>query len=68
MFVQDGSGAWWEVRVDAKLPGTMLLRDSQDSVYFITYNNIQQVGTEGGARERSVGQGSAGKRREGKEG
>ncbi|GLI60519.1 hypothetical protein VaNZ11_002525 [Volvox africanus] len=43
VFVRDGRGAWWEVRLDAKLPGTMLLRDPQDGVFFITYNNIQQI-------------------------
>lgn len=45
VFVRDASGQWWEVRLDAKLPGTMLLRDSNDNVYFITYNNVQQVGS-----------------------
>lgn len=44
MFVKElRSGNWWEVRTDAKLPGTLLLRDPSDNVYFITYNNIQQV-------------------------
>lgn len=43
VFVRDASGQWWEVRLDAKLPGTMLLRDSNDNVYFITYNNVQQI-------------------------
>ncbi|EFJ40786.1 hypothetical protein VOLCADRAFT_121683 [Volvox carteri f. nagariensis] len=43
VFVRDGRGSWWEVRLDAKLPGTLLLRDPRDGVYFITYNNIQQI-------------------------
>ena len=33
-----------EVRLDAKMPGTVLLRDQQGYVYFITFNNVQQVG------------------------
>ncbi|KXZ55132.1 hypothetical protein GPECTOR_3g283 [Gonium pectorale] len=43
VFVRDGSGRWWEVRLDAKLPGTLLLRDQDNAVYFITYNTIQQI-------------------------
>ncbi|GLC43429.1 hypothetical protein PLESTB_001556400 [Pleodorina starrii] len=43
VFVRDGRGSWWEVRLDAKLPGTLLLRDPQDGVFFVTYNNIQQI-------------------------
>lgn len=29
VFVADSKGGWWELRLDAKLPGTLLLRDPQ---------------------------------------
>jgi hypothetical protein len=32
-----------QVRLDAKVPGTVLLRDKDGYVYYITLNNIQQV-------------------------
>jgi hypothetical protein len=32
-----------QLRLDAKVPGTVLLRDQNGVVYFITFNNIQQV-------------------------
>src|SRR5690348_14687088 len=32
-----------QCRLDAKMPGTILLRDKDGFVYFITFNNIQQV-------------------------
>lgn len=32
-----------QCRLDAKMPGTVLLRDKDGYVYFITFNNVQQV-------------------------
>eukprot|EP00882_Tetradesmus_deserticola_P014494 GHRQ01015414.1.p1 GENE.GHRQ01015414.1~~GHRQ01015414.1.p1 ORF type:complete len:159 (+),score=80.80 GHRQ01015414.1:68-478(+) len=32
-----------ELRLDAKVPGTVLMRDKDSYVYFITINNIQQI-------------------------
>eukprot|EP00775_Hariotina_reticulata_P011188 gene11188-11338_t len=32
-----------ELRLDAKMPGTVLLRDQNGYVHFITFNNIQQI-------------------------
>ncbi len=32
-----------QVRLDAKMPGTVLLRDPNNLVYYLTYNNVQQV-------------------------
>lgn len=40
--VRDSKGVWWELRLDAKLPGTLLLRDEQDNIWFITYD-MQQL-------------------------
>jgi hypothetical protein len=31
------------LRLDAKVPGTVLLRDQAGGVFYITLNNIQQV-------------------------
>ncbi len=36
-------GNWLEVRGDAKMPGTILLRDKDGYVYFISYPGAQQV-------------------------
>lgn len=45
VWVQARNGGWMEVRLDAKLPGTVLLRDeATGAVFYITNNNIQQVG------------------------
>jgi hypothetical protein len=32
-----------QLRLDAKVPGTVLMRDKDGYVYFVTINNIQQV-------------------------
>jgi hypothetical protein len=32
-----------QLRLDARVPGTVLLRDKGGRVYYITLNNIQQV-------------------------
>ena len=42
VFVQAQDGSYFEVRLDAQIPGTILLRDTDNFVYFITLN-IQQV-------------------------
>ncbi len=42
VWVQSRAGEWWEVRLDAQVPGTLLLRDPQGFVHFITLN-LQQV-------------------------
>ena len=45
MWLRARGGSWLEVRLDAKVPGTVLLRDEgSGGVFYITYNNIQQVG------------------------
>jgi hypothetical protein len=41
---QARGGAWMEVRLDAKVPGTLLLRDEgSGAVYYITNSNVQQA-------------------------
>jgi hypothetical protein len=44
VWLRTSAGAWLEVRGDAKMPGTVLLRDQEGYVYFITYPGVQQVG------------------------
>lgn len=44
VYLQARNGGWVETRLDAKVPGTVLLRDDQGYVHYITYSNIQQVG------------------------
>lgn len=44
VWVQSRAGEWWEVRVDAQVPGTVLLRDPRGYVHFISLN-LQQVGS-----------------------
>lgn len=39
---QAKDSSWFEVRLDAQIPGTVLLRDTDNLIYFITLN-IQQV-------------------------
>eukprot|EP00955_Chlamydomonas_euryale_P045550 353182-Chlamydomonas_euryale.AAC.42 len=41
-FVQAKDGSWFEARLDAQIPGTLLLRDPDNFVYFINLN-IQQI-------------------------
>lgn len=49
VWVQARSGGWMEVRLDAKVPGTVLLRDeATGAVYFISNSNVQQVRGGGG--------------------
>jgi hypothetical protein len=44
VWLKARSGGWVEARLDAKIPGTVLLRDEgSGAVFFITYNNVQQV-------------------------
>ncbi|KAI8463135.1 MAG: hypothetical protein J3K34DRAFT_527240 [Monoraphidium minutum] len=43
VWVQTRAGTWMEVRLDAKIPGTVLLRDEgSGAVYYLTNNNVQQ--------------------------
>jgi hypothetical protein len=44
VFLTSREGAKLELRLDARMPGTVLLRDPQGYVYFMTFNTIQQVG------------------------
>jgi hypothetical protein len=34
-----------QLRLDAKIPGTVLLRDKNGGVFYITVDNVQQVRT-----------------------
>lgn len=43
VWLRSMDGNWLEVRTDAKMPGTVLLRDKDGYVYFITYPGAQQV-------------------------
>lgn len=43
VFLQGSSGKSYQLRTDAKVPGMVLLRDPSGMVFYITYNNIQQV-------------------------
>lgn len=43
VWLRTREGQWVEIRLDAKVPGTVLFRDKQDYVWFITFNNIQQI-------------------------
>lgn len=43
VFLISREGAKMELRLDARMPGTVLLRDPQGYVYFMTFNTIQQV-------------------------
>lgn len=36
-----------QLRLDAKIPGTVLLRDKNGGVFYITIDNVQQVGRSG---------------------
>lgn len=38
-----GTGKWYQVKADALIPGTLLLRDPDNFVYFISFNNVQQI-------------------------
>lgn len=42
LFVQAKDGSWFDVRLDAQIPGTLLLRDPDSFIYFMTLN-IQQI-------------------------
>lgn len=56
---QTRDGTWFEVRLDAQLPGTVLLRSEKDgSIYFITLNITQVSRGRGGAGERQEGTGA----------
>jgi hypothetical protein len=68
LWLKARSGSWVEVRLDAKVPGTVLLRDDgSGAVHYITYNNVQQVGgwrqwwgrASGGGRRRGRGRRAA---------
>ncbi len=50
VWLRSTDGNWLEVRTDAKMPGTVLLRDKDGYVYFITYPGAQQVRRVGGQR------------------
>ena len=44
LWLSTRAGGWMEARLDAKLPGTVLLRNEADgAVYYVTYNAVQQV-------------------------
>mmetsp|Transcript_6776 Transcript_6776/g.18187 ORF Transcript_6776/g.18187 Transcript_6776/m.18187 type:complete len:154 (+) Transcript_6776:111-572(+) len=42
VWVRARSGDWWEARLDAQVPGTVLLRNPEGYVYFLNLN-IQQI-------------------------
>lgn len=37
------SGSAYQAKCDALIPGTLLLRDPNDFVYYISFNNVQQI-------------------------
>ncbi len=44
VWVQSRNESWLELRLDAKVPGAVLLRDANNYVYTLTFNGVQQVG------------------------
>lgn len=43
VWLRSSSEDWFEIRLDAKVPGTVLLRHPSGQVHYVTFNNIQQI-------------------------
>lgn len=42
--------SWWDVKLDLKSPGTLLLRSPQGQVHYLAFSSLQQIGESRGVR------------------